>query len=103
MGGELGFTGTVMRFSLKRKCNTEAVKHFSLIKSATLAFIISFLVINFDDEYDEENTTKKTMTTTTRTTMKTTATTTATTTTKKAATTTRTTTDESHYFLPHRR
>ena len=42
--------------------------------------IISFLVISFDDDYDEEDTTKKTMTTTTRTTMKTTATTTATTT-----------------------
>ena len=80
LGGQLGFTGTVMCFSLKQKCNTEAVKRISLLKNATLAFIISVLVISFDDEYDEEDTTKKTMTTTTRTTMKTTATTTATTT-----------------------
>ena len=80
LGGKLGFTGTVTGFSLKQKCNTEAVKRLSLAKSATLALIISFLVFSFDDEYEEEDATKKTITTTTRTTMKTTATTTATTT-----------------------
>ena len=43
------------RFSLKPKCNTEAVERCSLVKNATLAFTICFLVISIDDGYGEED------------------------------------------------
>ena len=55
LGGQLGFTAPVMRFSLKQKCNTEAVKRFSLVKKCSIGFYNILLVISIDDEYDEED------------------------------------------------
>ena len=43
------------RFSLKRKCNTEAVGRFSLTKRCNICSTRCFLVISIDDEYGEED------------------------------------------------
>ena len=48
-------TGAVTRFSLKPKCNTEAIERFSLVKNIASAFLIYFLVISIGDEHGEED------------------------------------------------